>query len=527
MVIRMKAIIVDDEKHVREGLRLLGDWDKHGINMIFEAEDGEEAIKLIIEHCPEIIFTDMRMPKKDGVSLLKWIHASDILSITIVISGYEDYEYMRNAIQYKSFDYILKPIDPDVLNSTIEKAVKEWRDRDLSRKLRLEENQVMSEAKPLYWDHFFSRLLSKETCSQKEINKVVKEFDIDLTSVQIQTAIITIKPLIKRLSEDVEVTFCTFINICNNLLKKDNTGVCFRNIHTDSELVLLLWKDIDRSLLTEKICAKIYQFYSVNIKISLGNKSRYLVTAYNSCKEVYLKHNLMERKKIITENDKSDCQIIHLFDYSQQLLWAIKSGSIDQIEPMLTQIFNQIESSNCLTYEQINNWESEFQQLRKNWLKEYNIDYRESLYLGQDYWSKEGFFSFEKFKEEKRKEFYQLIKTLSRARYQKEKNNIQNIEEYIRTNYQEDINLQEIAERFFLSKEYISRKFKQEFGETITDYLTKIKVEKAKELLVNEHLKIYEVAYYVGYQNEKYFSKVFKKIVGVTPNEYRNSLFKN
>ncbi|HLO12419.1 MAG TPA: helix-turn-helix domain-containing protein [Pseudoneobacillus sp.] len=251
----MKAIIIDDEKHVREGLLLLAEWEKYGINTIFEASDGNEAIKLLMEHRPEIIFTDMRMPRRDGISLLKWIHSSDLPSKTIVVSGYDDFDYMRNAIYYKSFDYILKPIDPDILNETLGRAVCEWKEQML-------------------------RLPVVET--------------------------------------------------------QDQNGE------------------------------------------------------------------------------------------------------------------------------------------------------------GQN----------------------------------EEKNNIQKIEEYIRQHYQQDINLQEIAERFFLNKEYISRKFKQEFNETLTDYLTKIRIEKAKELLQNQSLKIYEIAYQIGYQNEKYFSKVFKKLMGITPNEYRSSLSK-
>jgi two-component system, response regulator YesN len=255
----VKAIIIDDEKHVREGLLLLGEWEKHGIETILEAEDGNEAIKLISEHRPAIIFTDMRMPKRDGISLLKWIHGSDLLSKTIVVSGYDDFDYMRNAIYYKSFDYILKPIDPEILNETLDRAVKEWNDEKLSR-------------------------------------------------VIIQNS---------------------------DSLKQDN----------------------------------------------------------------------------VTQNE--------------------------------------------------------------------------------------------------------------------EMNNMQKIEEYLRSHFQEDINLQDIADRFFLNRDYISRKFKQEFNETITDYLTKIRIENAKELLGNPTKKIYEIAYQVGYQNEKYFSKVFKKQTRVTPNEYRNSILSN
>ena len=243
----MKAIIVDDEKHVREGLMLLAKWGKVGIETIYEAEDGNEAINLITMHRPAIIFTDMRMPKRDGISLLKWLHSSDISCKTIVVSGYDDFEYMRNAICYKSFDYILKPIDPAILNETLEKAVNEWKEQSAHNHAELEEFPI-------------------------------------------------------------------------------------------------------------------------------------------------------------------------------------------------------------------------------------------------------------------------------------EKNNMQEIQEFLKEHYQHDISLQEIADRFFLSREYISRKFKHEFNKTITDYLMKIRMEKAKQLLETSSLKIYEIAHYVGYQNEKYFSKVFKKLVGLTPIEYRNAI---
>ncbi len=247
----MKAIIVDDEKHVREGLMLLADWDKFGITTILEAQDGDEAMNLISEHNPEIIFTDMRMPKVDGISLLKWIHSANLSSKTIVVSGHDDFEYMRNAIYYNSFDYILKPIDPELLNEALERAVNEW--------------------------------------------------------------------------------------------KKETT--------------------------------------------SLGDAKEIIVA----------------------------------------------------------------------------------------------------------------------------------------SKVEEEETSMKKIGEYLKKNYQYEINLQEIADSFYLSREYISRRFKQEFNETITDYLTRIRMEKAKEMLKNHQLKIYEIAYQVGYQNEKYFSKVFKKFVGCTPNEFRSS----
>ena len=99
----MKAIIVDDEKHVREGLILLADWAVHGIDTVMEAEDGEEAVELIQKHRPEIIFTDMRMPKRDGISLLKWIHTAGIRSKTSVVSGHDDAELRTIPLAASSF----------------------------------------------------------------------------------------------------------------------------------------------------------------------------------------------------------------------------------------------------------------------------------------------------------------------------------------------------------------------------------------------------------------------------------------
>ncbi|GAF09490.1 two-component response regulator YesN [Paenibacillus pini JCM 16418] len=98
---------------------------------------------------------------------------------------------------------------------------------------------------------------------------------------------------------------------------------------------------------------------------------------------------------------------------------------------------------------------------------------------------------------------------------------IHDIAHYLERHYAEDISLQDMATRFFFSREYISRRFKQEFSVNISDFLARIRIEKAKLLLLNPQLRISQIAEMVGYPDEKYFSKVFKKQEGRTPNEYR------
>lgn len=521
----MKAIIIDDEKHVREGLILLAEWEKHGIQTILEAEDGEQAIELIKEHRPEIIFTDMRMPRKDGISLLKWLHASDFPSKTIVVSGHDDFEYMRNALLYKSFDYILKPIEPEILNDTLEKAVKEWKEQALTRKSRVEEGQVLNEVKPLYWDRLLSNLCQTGILSVSLDNKIKNEYNISLNEQELRVAMIPIKPIVlKAFQGEKELAFFTLSNICNEMLRKSNAGVCFRNINSEEELVILFWNERKADYILQEIQSMIYQYSMCIPVLVLGEKSSNIKEAYESSKSVLLKHDLLLQKKIIKQIDANPKRLLHLFDHSNELQLAIRSGSTVQVEAQVKKLFHLLETECTLSLEQVKIWESQFSLLKNNWLKEYEINSDSAFYHGMNYWNEDGTFSFEKFTKEKSEEFKELVKTLSNSKYQKEKNSMQRIEEYLQLHYKEDITLQEIADRFFLSREYISRKFKQDYQSTITDYLTNIRMEKAKKLLENPYLKIYEVAYGVGYQNEKYFSKVFKKHQGFTPNEYRHSV---
>lgn len=119
----MNLLIVDDECHVREAVKLLGEWESLGVRKTFEAENGFEAKEILEEHPIDLLITDVQMPGLDGLSLLEWTTNRHPKVVTIVLTGYDDYTYMRRAIQHQSFDYLLKPIDPDLLNDALRRAV--------------------------------------------------------------------------------------------------------------------------------------------------------------------------------------------------------------------------------------------------------------------------------------------------------------------------------------------------------------------------------------------------------------------
>ena len=121
----MRLLIIDDEKPVRDCIKLLIPKDTYKISEIYEAEDGLEAIQLIQQYSPELIFTDICMPISDGLELMDWIVENNVSAPVIAISGYTDYEYIRNFFIKGGLDYILKPIQPDKLNLAVQKAQSE------------------------------------------------------------------------------------------------------------------------------------------------------------------------------------------------------------------------------------------------------------------------------------------------------------------------------------------------------------------------------------------------------------------
>lgn len=118
-----KVLIVDDESPVREAVKLLGEWERFGVKAVLEAKNGLEAKALIEQERPALILSDIQMPHCDGIELMEWVHDHASSSKLVVLTGYDEYSYMRRAIQYGSFDYLLKPIDPDVLNDSLSRAL--------------------------------------------------------------------------------------------------------------------------------------------------------------------------------------------------------------------------------------------------------------------------------------------------------------------------------------------------------------------------------------------------------------------
>lgn len=524
----MKVLIVDDEQHVREGIKLLGQWDDQGIEEILEAENGEEAVELIKKYKPAIIFTDMKMPKMDGIQLLEWIKNNQPNSKTIVVTGYDDYHYMRKAIHFGSVDYILKPIDPEILNDTLENAVEVWKKEEMSRKKDKSAHQLMNEMKPMYRDRKLTQLLN----SQETDQSMCEEMGLPI-SQSYKAAIVRITgKTIGTFQGDRDLAYFTILNVINEVLSEKECGIGFRYLSNKGEIVIIFWNQLEHA---DKLLQHIYTSLMKSLKVScpmalgkiVGQISN-LMDSYKHARQLLLSGNVLDEteQRVYTKEVKKPVLLKNLMDYSSQIEQAIQAGEIRVFEDIIESLLREFQESRSLSLRQLLHFEKEYQVMSDRWLKKYEVSYSGTDYAEKQidlFFDRRGTFQLEQYINRKKRELALFLKIVKRHSLQKNKNVIGQIEQYLQANFDRDVKLQEIADRFYLSREYISRKFKQEFNENISDYLVKIRMNKAKSLLKTSELKIYEIANMIGYQDDKYFRKVFKKIEGITPNEYRAS----
>lgn len=374
----MKVLIVDDEQHVLDVIKILGEWKTHGITKVLEANRGEKAKMLIEKENPEIIFTDIKIPGVNGLELMKWLDSISYQGKVVFITGYNDYSYMRQAIKHNSFDYLLKPIEADVFNEVLSEAVNAW-EKDYAKKNSSEDNFICSK--------MVTDACAGEAFDMKGILHTLPEAD-----------------------------------------QYDMTLLSFYHRH---------YPEGDIESLADKLTVQ-----------RLGNAYS-LQMNHNLCFVVTLKNEWVTAEKWLNEHMKIPVRVV--------------TNEVPQPLEKLPEVFGKLKK-----------------KLNGN---QYRI-VCQSMELDQS-------------------------------------SRMQDIISYVDNYYMEDLSLEKLSNLFFLSREHISRMFKKETGMPISKYVTNLRVEQAKCWLKETDETIYSISLMLGYQDEKFFSKLFKKETRFTPYEYR------
>lgn len=535
----IKVFLVEDEMVIRRGIKNSIDWEKEGYIFCGEASDGELAYPMIIKEKPDILITDIRMPFMDGLELCKLVK-KELPNIKILIlSGYDEFDYAKEAIRLGVTEYLLKPISSgkllEALNGVSESIRREKEDKDLVRKYMEEMRENTEHEKQKFFEQMIAGNLSMadalETGKKYEMNLSAGMYNLLLfrftlgeenrkSGELLGEAEYAIEKLTERLEYVFE--FQRGVEGWAFLLMADNEEQM-------SERVKELSKDLEEIM---KNYSTIAYFGGIGQPVA---RLRELEESFREAERALAARFTMELNRIISVEDIRMAQ------------------NVDTLDDIEITSFGEIEKTRTMLEKFLNNGaEDEIDEFVDVYINELPEENRKSVLMRQyiimdayivmmSFCEKiEGIEGEMQAQSEELKNSMKTIQTLEEIKNyirmllkkiigvrdtisgRRYSDIIEIAKDQIRKTYMSDeISLNTIAAEVGMSPSYFSSIFSKEMGKTFVEYLTEIRMDRAKELLMCSSMKTSEIGYEVGYKDPHYFSYIFKKTQNCTPKEFR------
>ena len=538
----LKVFLVEDEIVMREGIKKNIDWEKEGFSFAGEASDGELAFPMIQKLHPDILITDIRMPFMDGLELSRLVKREFPKIKIIILSGYDEFEYAKEAINIGVTEYLLKPMSGAQLLEAVHKVgqtiLEEKEQQDFMETYRKERQEAVILEKR----NLFRELIDGKSAMSQLIEKG-KELDINLAAECYCVIMFQIRP-----GEDSEAVTDVYseraINIIHQIesyYEKYQDIQIYEQLGEVIALLLMAQDEQQMQNKTEKCLEELKQIVTGYPDVvyyggvgSAVRRIREVRQSYQEANRAFSHRFLTDSSKIfytghpaaVAEGlaEEIDLQEMDIGKLDRKIvLNFLRSGSSSEIEHFAEDFFASLGEENVSSLL--------FRQYIVMDLYFTVASFLESVGLSKD--AVTGICG--KFRDgaialgNRNATIVYLTQLLEKAIQQRnqisEKKYSSTLEEakaYIEQNYaREDISLNTVAASVNVSPNHFSTVFSQETGETFIEYLTGVRMEKAKELLRSTSLKSSEVGYQVGYKDPHYFSYLFKKTQNMTPREFR------
>ncbi|WP_419875668.1 response regulator transcription factor [Candidatus Pristimantibacillus sp. PTI5] len=533
----MKALIVDDEARVRKAVRLLVNWELHGITEIDEASGGFEAIQRMRRDKPAIVIMDMMMPEGSGVDLMAAVNEFAGTVKFIVVSGRGDFDFVREAVRHGGIDYLLKPIEPEAINAAVAKAASQWRLEEQERTDRQKQSMRLNEFKPVYGEKLLTGLITEPKTAQTAVRRLQEEGLIPEGTVKARLALLQVdasdKQLQERFAWDSDLLHFAIINICNEFLIGEKRGVAFRHWGAPTEIVIAAWGENGQlPVILQDINEGLFVTLQRRMHAGLSQAGDFPAAMPDQYEEALAalsqRNTLAANHYLHGFEEEKNAKRIAFSDWEEEWKVAALSGIEEQLASASGRWLEAARLSGHISPGMLDEYKTDVLLFCARLLREApgrQAVEEEALLSAEELAENSPYVHANAFSLQDWREWsYRLLQRLSQAvvqRQAQEKTKMSDIAGFIDQHYRDELSLQDIAKRFFVSREYVSRKFKQEYGINITDYITGIRIDKAKLLMVNPNLRIAQIAEMVGFHDEKYFSKVFKKQEGISPKAFR------
>jgi two-component system, response regulator YesN len=531
-----KILVVDDEKWIRKGIICQLESMGFDFSWIKEAADGDKALSLVSEDRPDIVITDIRMNKMDGMQLIDKVTAVYPDVKFIIISGYAEFQYAEHAVNMGVSGYLLKPIKDDHFIKTFKKVIRELDSRKEITNIKAE-NSILEKNNSL---HKREGILNHLIHSANVIYDTA--YENDLMTSDIENAGKHILVLIHIDSsnyqhsgfkyQDVDLVRFAIKNILNEIGEQYKHGsiVIVDNQKDKNQIMivlshkheLILKKRTDEFVLDA--LTKISKFLGISVTISVsGACDRISNDIYKQAREmldlrlIYGNNNIYKY-----ENNK----IEEKFQMPEQKLKILQNCielyDFKNAEVILKDVFSS-KNLEGATSIQIRFIYSEIVNIILKVcmkLKKFDNSYINSEILSTE--TIDGFSNPDDIVNYILTTIIGMLKT-ENSILSDYKNIVIKVGKHIEQHYMDELTVKDLARKYAVNPDYLSTMYKKETGQTIIKHLNSIRIEKACLLMNTTSLSVSEIVKSVGFKDIQYFYKVFKKITGLTPAEYRKN----
>ena len=525
----VKLIIVDDEKITRDSLKEYIKWDDIGVDMVETAKNGFAALEISRVFEPDILLTDVRMPKMDGIELATAIRTLYPDCKIIFISGYSDKEYLKSAIHLKAVSYIEKPLDLEEVKSVVKNAVSACIEETKSKAANERLKNSLADSLPLIREEMALKITKENADPEKLRFKYDDPFLKHPADTCFYASYILLDPKRRFEAEPVDSIKRTVMDIFYSDAPGD-TGLFLPGFVDARKIVLIIAKPCSIPECEENSFEGIFDRLKemlgddFSITIGVGEKVRGLknipkscLSAQNAAKmQFYMGFGRIYHhgKYINMPFDMGK----NLFSNFKELLRKGNKQATDELLEDLVKNARAAADNNIDKVKDIyfNLLLLIFEVAREREMLEQAVE-NEKGYIWQEIDDIKTLNELSDF-------IKSNINTIFNRSNEKNvfKRKTYEIIRYIRENYADkDLSINTIANRAFLSPTYLCSFFKKTTGKTLNEFITEVRIEKAKELLKDGRLKLYDVASRIGFVDTNYFSTLFKKFTGITPSEYR------
>ncbi|NOU71231.1 response regulator [Paenibacillus sp. LMG 31458] len=524
-----KVIIVDDEPMIREGLNSMIAWESLGFEVVGLFEDGEDAWAFLQTHKQiDLVITDIQMDICTGLELLRRVRRADYRSRVLIISGYDEFHYLREAMTMGIDNYLLKPINKDELISSLGQIQE-------SLLIEYRKSQELFEGTLLMKNNILNQIVMNNYSIRDVIEKC-EMLNIDLQEGGFQVVVMDTITRQRNVSLLAERQLCEFAirNVAQESIGENGIVYIFGN---QSSQTIFLFAGINQSSQAaisnrmEDIAGLILNVLKIQVVAFIGRPCAFwrdIHLSYQSAMELYDYRYFVDTASIIdyTKKDRETKkeafskelgisqlnQLLEKQAYEETLIELERFG--ERFREILVPDVHIIRTAlidfalRCLSKLR----EMEFEIL------EHASDFQRSV--------DELFYADSK--EKLYEHFWQiastLLQTLQKLKMNRNTNIVEKVIKFIDAHYMEGLTLQQLSQQFHISAPYLGKRLKIELGQQFNEYLHHVRINKAKNLLLISDENAKDIAEKVGYTETNYFYSQFKRITGKSPMEFKKGI---